>query len=281
MSGPSAHERVKKLEARGVIRATRRSSIPRAIGYDILAFSWITQAPGTAATRPDRGLRRDPRDRGVPPHHRRGRLPDQGPGPRHPRPRAGPPPGPGDAPRLPDRDRRRVLERIRAAAVAACPLKPTSRRRRNDGRGPSGRADDAALVREVAAGSQDALAAIYDRSRRRGLRGGEPADMRIGRSPRRSCRKRSSPSGTGPSSSTRRSGRSRRGFTRSPATGPSIGSGPRVGDQASSRSPRPRAARTSTTRRRSSGSSPRHGPRRGGPRSGPRGRARGDRAARR
>src|SRR5258706_4283805 len=49
MSGPSAHERVKKLEGRGVI--TRYAAIvdPRAIGYDILAVSWITHAPGTAA----------------------------------------------------------------------------------------------------------------------------------------------------------------------------------------------------------------------------------------
>jgi Lrp/AsnC family transcriptional regulator, leucine-responsive regulatory protein len=47
MSGPSAHERVKKLEARGVIRGYAAIVDPRAVGYDILAFSWITQAPGT------------------------------------------------------------------------------------------------------------------------------------------------------------------------------------------------------------------------------------------
>jgi Lrp/AsnC family transcriptional regulator, leucine-responsive regulatory protein len=50
MSGPSAHERVKKLEARGVIQGYSALVDPRAIGLDILAFSWITQAPGTAAT---------------------------------------------------------------------------------------------------------------------------------------------------------------------------------------------------------------------------------------
>jgi Lrp/AsnC family leucine-responsive transcriptional regulator len=48
MSGPSAHERVKKLEARGVITGYAAIVDPRALGYDILAFSWITQAPGTA-----------------------------------------------------------------------------------------------------------------------------------------------------------------------------------------------------------------------------------------
>src|ERR1051325_3447853 len=48
MSGPSAHERVKKLEARGVITGYAALVDPRALGYDILAFSWITQAPGTA-----------------------------------------------------------------------------------------------------------------------------------------------------------------------------------------------------------------------------------------
>ena len=47
MSGPSAHERVKKLEARGVIRGYAAVVDPRSLGYDILAFSWITQAPGT------------------------------------------------------------------------------------------------------------------------------------------------------------------------------------------------------------------------------------------
>jgi Lrp/AsnC family leucine-responsive transcriptional regulator len=49
MSGPSAHERVKKLEARGVIRGYGAVVDPRALGYDILAFSWITQAPGTTS----------------------------------------------------------------------------------------------------------------------------------------------------------------------------------------------------------------------------------------
>jgi Lrp/AsnC family leucine-responsive transcriptional regulator len=50
MSGPSAHERVKKLEARGVIRGYAAVVDPGAVGLGILAFSWITQAPGTAAT---------------------------------------------------------------------------------------------------------------------------------------------------------------------------------------------------------------------------------------
>jgi Lrp/AsnC family leucine-responsive transcriptional regulator len=50
MSGPSAHERVKKLEARGVIRGYAAVLDPTAVGLGILGFSWITQAPGTAAT---------------------------------------------------------------------------------------------------------------------------------------------------------------------------------------------------------------------------------------
>jgi Lrp/AsnC family leucine-responsive transcriptional regulator len=49
MTGPSAHERVKKLEARGVISGYAAVVDPRAIGYDILAFTWVTQAPGTVA----------------------------------------------------------------------------------------------------------------------------------------------------------------------------------------------------------------------------------------
>jgi Lrp/AsnC family transcriptional regulator, leucine-responsive regulatory protein len=50
MSGPSAHERVKKLEARGVIRGYAAVLDPGSVGLGILAFSWVTQAPGTIAT---------------------------------------------------------------------------------------------------------------------------------------------------------------------------------------------------------------------------------------
>jgi Lrp/AsnC family transcriptional regulator, leucine-responsive regulatory protein len=50
MSGPSAHERVKKLEARGAIRGYAAIVDPASVGLGILAFTWITQAPGTAVT---------------------------------------------------------------------------------------------------------------------------------------------------------------------------------------------------------------------------------------
>jgi Lrp/AsnC family transcriptional regulator, leucine-responsive regulatory protein len=50
MSGPSAHERVKKLEARGVIAGYTAVVDPAAVGLGVLGYSWITQAPGTAAT---------------------------------------------------------------------------------------------------------------------------------------------------------------------------------------------------------------------------------------
>jgi Lrp/AsnC family leucine-responsive transcriptional regulator len=49
ISGPSAHERVRKLEGRGVIRGYAAIVDPRLVGYDILAFTWVTQAPGTTA----------------------------------------------------------------------------------------------------------------------------------------------------------------------------------------------------------------------------------------
>jgi len=49
MSGPSAHERVKKLEARGVITGYTAVVDAAAVGYGVLGFSWVTQAPGTAA----------------------------------------------------------------------------------------------------------------------------------------------------------------------------------------------------------------------------------------
>ncbi len=50
ISGPSAHERVKKLEARGVITGYTATVDPVAAGFSILAFCWLTQAPGTIAT---------------------------------------------------------------------------------------------------------------------------------------------------------------------------------------------------------------------------------------
>jgi len=50
LSGPAAHERVKKLEARGVITGYSAIVDPAAVGLAILAFTWIKQAPGTTAT---------------------------------------------------------------------------------------------------------------------------------------------------------------------------------------------------------------------------------------
>lgn len=48
ISGPSAHERIKKLESRGVITGYGARVDPGAVGYDVVAFTWITMAPGTA-----------------------------------------------------------------------------------------------------------------------------------------------------------------------------------------------------------------------------------------
>jgi Lrp/AsnC family leucine-responsive transcriptional regulator len=50
MSGPSAHERVKKLEARGIIRGYVALVDPTLLGYGVLAFIFIKQVPGTIAT---------------------------------------------------------------------------------------------------------------------------------------------------------------------------------------------------------------------------------------
>jgi Lrp/AsnC family leucine-responsive transcriptional regulator len=47
MAGPSVHERVKKLESRGVIRGYSVDLNPAAVGLGVLAFTWVTQAPGT------------------------------------------------------------------------------------------------------------------------------------------------------------------------------------------------------------------------------------------
>lgn len=48
LSAPSVHERVKKLEARGVIRRYAALVDAPAAGVPLLAFVWLTQAPGTA-----------------------------------------------------------------------------------------------------------------------------------------------------------------------------------------------------------------------------------------
>jgi Lrp/AsnC family leucine-responsive transcriptional regulator len=50
MSGPSAHERVKKLESRGIIRGYSAIVDPTMVGYGVLAFIFIKQVPGTIAT---------------------------------------------------------------------------------------------------------------------------------------------------------------------------------------------------------------------------------------
>ena len=280
MSGPSAHERVKKLEARGVIRGYAAIVDPaarRATGS--WPSRWITQAPGTVGDRPDRDVRGDPRDRGVPPHHGRGRLPDQGPGPRHPRPRADPAPGPGDAERLPDRDRRRLLERLRAPAAPRRRPKPTRPAERNDGRGPSRPERRAALVREVAAGSQDALAALYDRhvdavyAAASRLTSDRQIAEEVVQETFLALWNRAELFNPRP-------GRWPRGCTRSPGTGPSTGCGRPAGGRISSRSRRQRVGRAGH-----GGPRPARrggdGPRRGGPRAGAGGRAGGDGAARR
>jgi Lrp/AsnC family leucine-responsive transcriptional regulator len=49
MSGPSAHERVKKLESRGIIRGYMAAVDPVSVGLGVLAFMWVTQSPGTIA----------------------------------------------------------------------------------------------------------------------------------------------------------------------------------------------------------------------------------------
>jgi Lrp/AsnC family leucine-responsive transcriptional regulator len=50
ISGPSVHERVKKLEARGVIRGYQAIVDPSSIGLGILAYTSVTQAPGSIGT---------------------------------------------------------------------------------------------------------------------------------------------------------------------------------------------------------------------------------------
>ena len=48
LSAPSVHERVKKLEARGVIERYAALVDAPAAGVSLLAFVWLIQTPGTA-----------------------------------------------------------------------------------------------------------------------------------------------------------------------------------------------------------------------------------------
>ncbi len=50
MSGPSAYERIKKLEGRGIITGYAAQVDPVAVGLGVTAFTWVTQAPGTTTT---------------------------------------------------------------------------------------------------------------------------------------------------------------------------------------------------------------------------------------
>jgi Lrp/AsnC family leucine-responsive transcriptional regulator len=50
ISGPAAHERVKKLEARGFITGYSAQVSAERVGMGVLAYAWVTQAPGTVAT---------------------------------------------------------------------------------------------------------------------------------------------------------------------------------------------------------------------------------------
>ena len=50
MSAPSAHERVKRLESRGIVRGYAALVDPPAVGFGVLAFCRIRQAPGTPTT---------------------------------------------------------------------------------------------------------------------------------------------------------------------------------------------------------------------------------------
>jgi Lrp/AsnC family leucine-responsive transcriptional regulator len=49
ISAPSVHERVKKLEARGIISGYAATVDPVLVGRGILAFTWVSQSPGTAS----------------------------------------------------------------------------------------------------------------------------------------------------------------------------------------------------------------------------------------
>jgi Lrp/AsnC family leucine-responsive transcriptional regulator len=50
ISGPAAHERVKKLEARGIVTGYAAQVSAERVGMGVLAYAWVTQAPGTVAT---------------------------------------------------------------------------------------------------------------------------------------------------------------------------------------------------------------------------------------
>ena len=66
LSASSVHERVRKLEATGVITAYRAMVDPEAIGLFVTALIAVTPAGSPAARRSPRPSRRLPRGRGLP-----------------------------------------------------------------------------------------------------------------------------------------------------------------------------------------------------------------------
>jgi Lrp/AsnC family leucine-responsive transcriptional regulator len=49
LTTPSVNERIKKLEARGILRGYMAEVDPAKVGLGVLAFMWVTQAPGSIA----------------------------------------------------------------------------------------------------------------------------------------------------------------------------------------------------------------------------------------
>ena len=72
LSSPAVAERVQRLERSGVITGYRAEIDPRMLGYQLTASS--ASSPRRPAAENPRARRRNPRDRRVPSHHRRGLL---------------------------------------------------------------------------------------------------------------------------------------------------------------------------------------------------------------
>jgi hypothetical protein len=63
LSVGAAHERVRKLRERGVIRRTTVAVDPSALGLGVLPSCWCRRVPGLGMTAPARDWRRCPRSR--------------------------------------------------------------------------------------------------------------------------------------------------------------------------------------------------------------------------
>ena len=118
LSTSAAHQRVRRLEERGVIRGYAAVVDPDAVGLPLTAFISVTPLDPAAPDDVAERLATDRADRGLPLGRRGGELHPQGPGRRAGRPRGAAGPDPRGRER-PDPDDDRPVHAVRSPATRA------------------------------------------------------------------------------------------------------------------------------------------------------------------